>query len=80
MTGEFEEIFSRGGDFIFDIARKFSRRLTVSGGAIKILEQEMEDLKDQIRRLKLAAEDRDRQLTELRRALAEWLNCAQRGV
>jgi hypothetical protein len=39
----------------------------------------MEDLEDQIRRLKVVAEDRDRQLTELRRARAEWQNW-ERGV
>ena len=79
LTGEFEEFFSRGGDFTSDVARKISRRLAGSGGATKLLEQEMEDLEVQIRRLNLAVEDRDHQLAELRRDLAEWQS-GERGV
>jgi hypothetical protein len=71
MTREFEEFFNRGGDFTLDIARKISRRLAVSGGSTKMLEEEMDDLEDQIRKLKLVAEDRDDKLTRLRRDLAE---------
>jgi hypothetical protein len=39
MTGEFEGFFSRGGDFTLDVARKISRRLAVSGGSTKMLEE-----------------------------------------
>jgi hypothetical protein len=79
MTGEFEEVFSRGGDFTLDVARKISRRLAVSGVSTKTLEEELDDLEDQIRKLKLVAEDREAQLTRLRLELAEWQN-GERGV
>lgn len=79
MTGEFEKFFGGGGDFTLDVARKISRRLAASGESTKMLEGEMDDLEDQIRKLKLVAEDRDDQLTRLRRDLAEWQN-GERGV
>jgi hypothetical protein len=44
VTGEFEEFFGRGCDFTLDVARKISRRLAVSGGSTKGLEEEPEGL------------------------------------
>jgi hypothetical protein len=79
MTGEFEKFFGEGGDFTLDVARKISRRLAVSGESTKMLEEEMDDLEGQIRKLKLVAEERDDELTRLRRELAEWQN-GGRGV
>jgi predicted RNase H-like nuclease (RuvC/YqgF family) len=67
------------GDFTLDVARKISRRLAVSGVSTKTLEEELDDLEDQNRKLKLVAEDRKAQLTRLRLELAEWQN-SERGV
>jgi hypothetical protein len=72
MTGDFGEFFGKGGDFTLDVAQKISRRLGVSGGSTKLLEDEITDLEKQIRVLKLEAGNRDDRLRQLRRELAEW--------
>lgn len=79
MTGDFEELFGKGEDFTLDVARKIARRLIVSEGSIKLLEEEFADLEKQIRDFKLVVEDRDSQLRKLTQELTEW-ESRERGI
>ncbi|OAP59079.1 hypothetical protein AYL99_06377 [Fonsecaea erecta] len=70
MHGSFEVLFTGGGDFALDLARKLSRRLLAHGVSAGLVEDELEG---RIQNLELQVQERDQEIKTLNEDLNEAL-------